>query len=84
VPGSTIVVISNFAFGPNEVRVARGSKVTWVNCDAIAHTSTSDNGAWSSTLLEQGVTFTRTFDVVGTFPYHCQPHPNMTARVIVE
>jgi plastocyanin len=85
VPGSTIVVISNFAFGPNEVRVARGSKVTWVQCDAgVFHTSTSDSGAWDSPDLQQGQTYTRTFDAVGTFPYHCRPHPNMQARVVVE
>jgi plastocyanin len=85
VPGSTIVVINNFAFGPNEVRVSRGTRVTWVQCDGgTVHTSTSDNGAWNSGDLATGATFTRTFDAVGTFPYHCQPHPNMRASIIVE
>jgi len=84
VPGSTLVVISNFSFGPQEVRIRRGTSVTWVNCDDIGHTSTSDNGAWDSPLLDQGVTYTREFDQVGTFPYHCTPHPSMTARIIVE
>ena len=84
VPGSTIVVISNFAFEPNEVRVRPGARVTWVNCDADVHTSTSDNGVWNSPNLEQGQTYTRSFDAAGTFAYHCTPHPFMQAGVIVE
>jgi plastocyanin len=85
--GSTIVVVRDFAFTPQEVRVAPGGKVTWVNCDASdspAHTSSADAGAWASPLLQPGATFTHTFADEGVFPYHCEPHPGMQATVRVE
>jgi plastocyanin len=83
IPGSTIVVIRGFAFNPPEVRVRPGGHVTWVNCDEASHTSTADEGEWSSPLLAPGDAFTRTFETVGEFAYHCEPHPFMKGRVIV-
>lgn len=84
VPGSTVVVIRRFAFGPAELRISAGERVTWINCDEDSHTTTADAGAWSSPLLAPGDAFTQTFDAVGDFAYHCEPHPFMTGRVIVE
>jgi plastocyanin len=83
-PGSTVVVIQGFAFQPAEVRIRPGERVTWLNCDTDAHTSTADLGAWSSPLLAIGDGFTQTFPTAGDFPYHCEPHPFMLGRVIVE
>lgn len=85
--GGTLVAIRGFAFLPGEVRVKAGSKVTWVNCesaDVPPHTSTSDQGTWGSPTIAPGVTYSRIFDQVGTFSYHCEPHPFMTAKVVVE
>jgi len=84
VPGSTVVVIQNFAFGPQDVHVRAGERITWINCDTDQHTSTADGGEWASPLLAPGDAFTQTFPTVGEFPYHCEPHPFMLARVIVE
>ena len=84
VPGSTLVVIRGFAFGPTEVRVRPGERVTWINCDQDPHTSTADAGEWASPLLATGDAFTQTFSAVGEFSYYCEPHPFMTGRVIVE
>jgi plastocyanin len=85
--GSTIVIIRDFAFTPAAVRIRPGTKVTWVNCGAPgedAHTSTANGGAWASALLAPGATFTREFPSAGAFPYHCEPHPQMTGSVTVE
>lgn len=85
--GATVVAIRNFSFEPADVRVPVGGKVAWVNCapaDEPAHTSTSDQGVWSSPLLPPGAVFGFTFTQAGTFPYHCEPHPFMQARVIVQ
>jgi plastocyanin len=85
--GSTIVIIRDFAFTPAQVQVRPGTKVTWVNCGAPgedAHTSTADGGTWTSQLLAPGATFTREFPTAGAFPYHCEPHPQMTGSVTVE
>lgn len=85
-PGSTIVVIRNFAFEPATVRVKRGGAVTWVNCDETgqpAHTATADAGQWDSGTLTSGGAYTASFTQAGTFRYHCEPHPFMTATVEV-
>ncbi len=82
-----LVAIQGFAFQPVEIRVRQGSRVTWLNCEPAgtpAHTSTSDNGVWSSPTLEPGAQFSRVFDQVGRFAFHCEPHPFMTATVVVE
>ena len=84
IPGSTVVVIRRFAFGPGEVRVRVGERVTWINCDEDGHTSTANGGEWQSPLLVPGDAFTQTFDVPGEFPYYCTLHPFMLGRVIVE
>jgi plastocyanin len=84
VAGSTIVVIRGFTFGPGDVRVRAGDRVTWINCDEDQHTSTADGGEWASPLLAPGERFTQNFSTAGEFPYHCEPHPFMTGRVIVE
>ena len=84
VPGSTIVVIQKFAFGPADVRVRPGERVTWINCDTDSHTSTADAAEWASPLIIPGAAFTQAFPTPGEFSYHCEPHPFMTGRVIVE
>lgn len=79
-----LVAIRDFAFNQPTVTVSPGTTVTWVNCDEIAHTSTSDEGGtWDSGLLELGETFSHTFTDPGEFPYRCTPHPSMQAVVIV-
>lgn len=83
-PTASTVQIRNFAFVGGEIRVSRGTRVTWVNCDAEAHTSTSDGAGWDSGLLAPEATYSRTFDQAGRFAYHCEPHPFMTGTVVVE
>jgi plastocyanin len=82
-----LVAIRDFAFSPAEIRVQRGTTVTWINCEPPTidpHTSTSNVRIWGSALLGPGETYSRTFDEAGRFPYHCEPHPFMQAVVIVE
>jgi plastocyanin len=84
-PSSTdSVTISNFSFAPAEITVKKGTTVKWTNQDSVAHTVTADSGSGpNSELLEQGESYNFTFDTAGTFAYHCKPHPNMKAKVIV-
>jgi plastocyanin len=81
-----VVRIVDFAFTPAQVSVARGDKVTFVNCSSSAteHSSTSDAGVWNSNLLPQYTTFEQTFATAGSFPYHCTPHPFMQGTVVVQ
>lgn len=84
-----VVVIRNFSFSPSELRVPAGTRVTWINCETeangrVAHTSTADAGEWGSPLLPFQATFSAVMTEAGTFEYHCEPHPSMRGRVIVE
>jgi plastocyanin len=79
-----VVEIRNFTFQPSTLRVPAGATVTWVNRDDVVHTSTSDAGVWDSPSLSTNATYSRTFGAAGQFPYHCTPHPNMQARIVVE
>ncbi|MBI4408958.1 MAG: cupredoxin family copper-binding protein [Gemmatimonadetes bacterium] len=85
-PG-VVVAIRDFAFHTDTVRITRGESVLWINCEEDGvepHTSTSDGGVWDSPLLRPGDRFARTFQELGTFPYHCTPHPFMKAVVVVQ
>jgi plastocyanin len=77
------VSIVDFAFQPASVEVAAGSTVTWTNSGAAPHTVTADNGAFDSGQLAPGASFSQTFDTAGTFTYHCEIHPQMTATITV-
>lgn len=78
------VSISDMTFQPGSVTVAAGDTVTWTNKDNMRHTVTADDGSFgTSQPLRQNQTFSHTFDAEGTFPYHCEIHPDMTGEVIV-
>ena len=81
--GSNTVKIQNFAFSPSTITVTAGTTVTWKNLDDVAHTATSNDGVFDSGSMLTDDTYTYTFDVAGTFEYHCTPHPQMTAKVVV-
>jgi plastocyanin len=82
-PGANEVWIKGSAFGPSSITISAGTTITWTNKDAVVHTVTSDNGLFDSGNLTVNSTFSRQFTTPGTYPYHCTPHPAMTATVIV-
>jgi plastocyanin len=77
------VTILNFAFGPQVVTVKPGTTVHWTNRDAEAHTVTSNTGAFGSSVLQPGASYSFTFAKPGTYHYHCTIHPFMTGMVTV-
>jgi amicyanin len=77
------VKISNFKFGPRTLTVHLGTKVTWTNRDAIAHSVNFTNGNVNSKTLGQDATYTRTFKSPGTYAYICAIHPFMHGTVVV-
>jgi len=85
--GRAVVFIRDFAFYPDTLRVAAGTRVTWVNCESAAiepHTSTAEAGTWNSDLIAPGESFAHTFTATGTNGYFCIPHPFMIGAIIVE
>lgn len=78
------VSMQNMAFSPTKITVKKGTTVTWTNNDNVEHTVTVDGGTGpKSDLFGNGQTYSYTFDIVGTFPYHCQVHTNMRGTVVV-
>ena len=77
------VSIQDFFFEPDQLTVAPGTTVTWVNDGAEPHTSTADDGTWDSGTLQPGESFSFTFDDPGDYSYLCEIHPDMTATITV-
>lgn len=77
------VSISNFAFSPATLTVAKGTAVTWTNNDGAPHTVTSTSGAFDSGSLANGKSFTFTFSTPGTYTYRCNIHTSMTGQIVV-
>jgi plastocyanin len=78
------VKIDNFSFLPQDITVAPGTMVTWVNQDDIPHTVTSTADLFKSKALDTDDKFSFTFDKSGTYEYYCSIHPKMTGKVIVQ
>src|ERR1700716_2758729 len=91
--GATVTVTvgdGGFIFTPSSVTIQPGDTVQWT-WSSSGHSSTSGNpgspnGLWDSGILNQGATFSHTFNTVGSFPYYCTPHGSccgMTGTVTV-
>jgi len=82
-------------FEPKSARgiIGLSNQIAWTNEDIFAHTVTSDapayvdqiNGKFDSlvrgSLIMPGETFEFTFTKVGTYRYHCEPHPWMKGTI---
>jgi plastocyanin len=86
--------IADLSFTPATLNVRAGTQVTWKNNGPSIHTVTSDAGLWHSDRISgggvnsygspvSGGSYSRIFDQVGEFPYHCAIHPTMTGKVVV-
>lgn len=83
---SNQVTIQNYMFSPMAITVKVGTKVTWNNQDPVHHSITADNGsqdAPNSPLIGKGESYSFTFTKVGTYSFHCMPHPYMHSTIIV-
>ena len=63
-----------------------GDTVTWTWGGSNQHSTTSDDGqsdSWDSGARRTG-TFAHTFEIAGTFTYHCVIHSSMHGTVIVQ
>jgi len=77
--------------------IGLSNRILWTNSDSVPHTVTSDDhyvdkssGSFNSLdqqdnvpggYLLPGKTFTFVFTQVGTYSYHCEPHPWMQGKV---
>lgn len=79
------VIIKGFKFIPQDITIKRGQTLVWENQEKRQYHS-----VWFEALNEEEPdyffpeeTYERAFKQVGTFPYRCGPHPEMTGIVHV-
>ena len=75
--------IAKFAFAPQEITVAPGTKIVWTNHDETPHTVSSNDKSFASKGLDTDDKFEHTFAMEGDFAYICTVHPFMTGVVHV-
>ncbi|MBI4037681.1 cupredoxin domain-containing protein [Candidatus Curtissbacteria bacterium] len=86
------VRMSQIAFNPQNLKVSKGTKVTWINDDSVEHyVNTETHPAHTyypqqnSKALKKGEIFSLVFDKAGIYPYHCSAHAStMTGSLLVE
>lgn len=79
------VSIKKYQFIPQEITIKKGTTIRWTNNEKRQYHS-----VWFEQLGEPEAEYffpeefyERDFNDVGTFPYRCGPHPEMTGVVIV-
>lgn len=77
------VDINHFAFHPGTLRVGRGARVAFVNSSNVTHTATRA-GSFNTGHIKPGKSVTVRFKQKGTFAYHCNIHPFMHGKIVVE
>lgn len=88
--GEERVRIDGSTFDPEELTVAAGTEVLFVNADGFAHTVTEGTGGQAvddpivDEEIAQNGTVSVTFDEPGTYDITCEIHPSMQMTVIVE
>ena len=92
VPGAVIEGNENYVPNKANALLTINNHVVWENNDDTAHTVTPDHrhsdsysGDFGSTgVLKPGDTYEFVFTEPQEVHYHCEPHPWMTASIIVE
>jgi plastocyanin len=86
------VQVTSSAFSPSTITVKKNQSVTWTNADTASHEVASDPypshailPALASSSLNQGDSYTFTFEKTGTYTYHDPLNPAaIKGTVIVE
>lgn len=84
--------MTDIKFNPANIRISKGTKVTWVNDDDVDHFVNTDSHpahtflpGMNSRSLANGASYSFTFNEAGFYPYHCSAHANnMSGAVLVE
>ena len=77
------ITITDFAFTV-PASVSPGAEITVINEDMAFHTVTADDGSFDIGARQgEPVTFTAPTEA-GEYTFHCGPHPEMVATLVVE
>jgi plastocyanin len=75
------VLIKDFKFQPPEITIKQGDTITWTHPGPASHTVKFADS--ESEILKNGASYSKTFNMPGTFPYECGIHPYMKGTVVV-
>lgn len=86
------ISMEHISFEPAQVRVSRGTNVTWINQEDLEHfvnTETHPAHTYYPPQNSRGLlkndTFSVVFETPGIYPYHCSAHAAfMTGAILVE
>ena len=86
------IKMSQLMFDPQNIRVSKGTEVTWINDDNVEHYVNTDSHPahtyyedQNSKALKKGESYSVTLDNPGIYPYHCSAHAgSMTGSILVE
>lgn len=86
------IKLSGIQFNPQNIKVSKGTRITWVNDETTEHYINTDSHpahtyypAQNSKLLKKGEQFSLVFDMSGIYPYHCSAHASsMIGLLLVE
>lgn len=81
--GEVDVAIADFTFDPADIQATVGQTVTFTNSDSTAHTATLDDGSCTTPNIANGGSDGLTFNAPGTYPFHCNIHPNMKGTITI-
>jgi len=83
---TNMITYKGFEVAQKSITVKKGTTVTWTNEDDAMHDVTPDTETAdfkASELFGKGESHKVTFNTVGSYPYHCSPHPYMKGMVEV-
>lgn len=86
------ISLKDIAINPKNVKISKGTKITWVNNDTAEHYVNTDSHPahtyildMNSKILGQGESYSYTFTEAGIYPYHCSAHADsMIGSILVE
>lgn len=86
------IKMSQIAFQPQNIKVSKGTKITWINDDMVEHYVNSDSHPAHSYFKEQnskslkkGESYSVILAEAGIYPYHCSAHASqMSGNILVE
>lgn len=83
IPENVNVSITNSGFSPATLTVSKGAMVTWTNFTSQSQTVTSPNN-FNFGEFAAGKTYSRMFNVTGTYNYYSAEQRSLTGTIIVK
>jgi plastocyanin len=80
--GDAVITIHDFAF-TTPASVSPGAKVSVHNTDGLAHTVTADEGKTFDSPAPAGDSSFTAPTTPGSYPFHCNIHPEMHGTLVV-